>query len=96
MQQFEIVSCGVLKALHIVFAGAFDGGAGLGGVAHLLQHLQYKGIVADDLLFGGVGICLGKTNKSARAVGKNVENRIAVVVGAGGDFDARWGRCRHQ
>ena len=54
MQQFEIVSCGVLKALHIVFAGAFDGGAGLGGVAHLLQHLQYKGIVADDLLFGGV------------------------------------------
>ena len=54
MQQFEIVTCGVLEALYIVFASTFDGGAGLGGIAHLLQHLQHKSIVADDLLLGGV------------------------------------------
>ena len=54
MQQFEIVTCGILEALHIAFAGTFDGGTGLGGIAHLLQHLQHKSIVTDDLLLGGV------------------------------------------
>ena len=56
MQQFEIIPCGILEALHIAFTCAFDGGAGLGRVAHLLQHLQDKSIVAYDLLFGGIFI----------------------------------------
>ena len=56
MQQFKIISRGILETLHIAFAGTFDCGTGLGGVAHLLQHLQDKSIVAYDLLFGGIFI----------------------------------------